>query len=196
MKQEHIEQINKAVAAVAAKEKINHFYFVACGGSQAFMMPAQYMFDREIEIPADIYAEWDAKEAGSQAEQQWNDRFAAYQAEFPELRSRQIPGQSVDAGPQNSGVKAAESLPHQGGNHPGQDIAHPAGGHAAVPGRIHPNPSLRRRHHRVPSLQQQRHPVTPGKIRRKLFPRPVDLRNRQPASRAISPGWGVSTTSP
>ncbi|NLY58667.1 MAG: transketolase, partial [Gammaproteobacteria bacterium] len=32
-----------------------------------------------------IYAEWDAKEAGSQAEQQWNDRFAAYQAEFPEL---------------------------------------------------------------------------------------------------------------
>ena len=38
-----------------------------------------------FEIPADIYAEWDAKEAGSQAEQQWNDRFAAYQAEFPEL---------------------------------------------------------------------------------------------------------------
>ena len=38
-----------------------------------------------FEIPADIYAEWDAKEAGNQAEQQWNDRFAAYQAEFPEL---------------------------------------------------------------------------------------------------------------
>lgn len=38
-----------------------------------------------FEIPADIYAEWDAKEVGSQAEQQWNDRFAAYQAEFPEL---------------------------------------------------------------------------------------------------------------
>ncbi len=55
MKQEHIEQINNAVAAVAAKANINHFYFVACGGSQAFMMPAQYMFDREIEIPADIY---------------------------------------------------------------------------------------------------------------------------------------------
>lgn len=39
MRQEHIDQINTAVAAVAAKEVINHFYFVACGGSQAFMMP-------------------------------------------------------------------------------------------------------------------------------------------------------------
>ena len=55
MKQEHIDQINKAVAAVAAKKNINHFYFVACGGSQAFMMPAQFMFDKEIDIPAGIY---------------------------------------------------------------------------------------------------------------------------------------------
>lgn len=55
MKQEHIDQINAAVAAVAAKEHINHFYFVACGGSQAFMMPAQYMFDRELAVPASIY---------------------------------------------------------------------------------------------------------------------------------------------
>ncbi|TKA93306.1 transketolase [Halopseudomonas bauzanensis] len=38
-----------------------------------------------FEIPADIYAEWDAKDAGNQAEQQWNEKFAAYQAEFPEL---------------------------------------------------------------------------------------------------------------
>ena len=38
-----------------------------------------------FEIPADIYAEWDAKAAGSKAEQQWNDKFAAYQAAFPEL---------------------------------------------------------------------------------------------------------------
>ena len=55
MRQEHIEQINKAVSAVSAKEKINHFYYVAYGGSQAFMMPAQYMFDRELDIPASIY---------------------------------------------------------------------------------------------------------------------------------------------
>lgn len=38
-----------------------------------------------FEIPADIYAEWDARAAGRVAEQQWNDRFAAYQTEFPEL---------------------------------------------------------------------------------------------------------------
>lgn len=38
-----------------------------------------------FEIPADIYAEWDAKEAGAQAENEWNQRFAAYQAEFPGL---------------------------------------------------------------------------------------------------------------
>ena len=55
MKQEHIDQIDVAVKAVAGKKNINHFYFVACGGSQAFMMPAQYMFDREIAIPASIY---------------------------------------------------------------------------------------------------------------------------------------------
>lgn len=56
MRQEHIDQIKTAVAAVTAKENVNHFYFVACGGSQAFMMPAQYIFDREIAIPASIYS--------------------------------------------------------------------------------------------------------------------------------------------
>src|SRR5690606_17218713 len=40
-----------------------------------------------FEIPADIYAEWDANAAGSQAENEWDQRFAAYQAEFPELAS-------------------------------------------------------------------------------------------------------------
>ncbi|WP_373185796.1 transketolase [Halopseudomonas sp.] len=38
-----------------------------------------------FEIPDDIYAEWDARQSGSQAEQQWNQRFAAYQSEYPEL---------------------------------------------------------------------------------------------------------------
>ena len=36
-----------------------------------------------FEIPADIYAEWDAKEAGAAAEAAWNERFAAYAAAFP-----------------------------------------------------------------------------------------------------------------
>jgi len=38
-----------------------------------------------FEIPADIYAQWDAKEAGAKAESEWNVKFAAYAAEFPEL---------------------------------------------------------------------------------------------------------------
>ena len=55
MKKEHMDRIDNAIKAVAAKNHINHFYFVACGGSQAFMMPAQYIMDMETEIPASIY---------------------------------------------------------------------------------------------------------------------------------------------
>lgn len=40
-----------------------------------------------FEIPAEIYAEWDAKEAGKAAEAEWDKRFAAYAAAFPELAS-------------------------------------------------------------------------------------------------------------
>ncbi|MCU7914885.1 MAG: transketolase [Candidatus Thiodiazotropha sp. (ex Gloverina cf. vestifex)] len=36
-------------------------------------------------IPGDIYAGWDAKAAGTDAESGWNDKFAAYEAAFPEL---------------------------------------------------------------------------------------------------------------
>ncbi|MFV0449924.1 MAG: transketolase [Vibrio sp.] len=38
-----------------------------------------------FEIPADIYAQWDAKEAGSAKEAAWNEKFAAYAAAYPEL---------------------------------------------------------------------------------------------------------------
>ena len=38
-----------------------------------------------FEIPADIYGEWDAKAAGASRESEWDQRFAAYAAEFPEL---------------------------------------------------------------------------------------------------------------
>lgn len=55
MKKEHIEMIQKAAQAVAAKEKVNHFYFVACGGSKALFHPAEYIMDREIEIPTTVY---------------------------------------------------------------------------------------------------------------------------------------------
>lgn len=38
-----------------------------------------------FEVPADVYAGWDAKDKGAKAEAAWNDKFAAYKAEFPEL---------------------------------------------------------------------------------------------------------------
>ena len=38
-----------------------------------------------FEIPDDIYAAWDAKNAGSEKEQAWDKKFAAYQQAFPEL---------------------------------------------------------------------------------------------------------------
>jgi transketolase len=49
-----------------------------------------------FEIPADIYAEWDAKEAGAAAEAAWNEKFAAYAAAHPELAAefkRRISGE-------------------------------------------------------------------------------------------------------
>lgn len=49
-----------------------------------------------FEIPAQIYAEWDAKEAGGAAEAEWNERFTAYAAAYPELASefkRRIAGE-------------------------------------------------------------------------------------------------------
>ena len=38
-----------------------------------------------FEVPADIYSEWNAEAAGAKAETEWDVRFAAYAAEFPEL---------------------------------------------------------------------------------------------------------------
>ncbi|AIR91647.1 transketolase [Pseudomonas cremoricolorata] len=38
-----------------------------------------------FQIPAEIYAEWDAKDAGAKAEAEWNQRFDAYAQAHPEL---------------------------------------------------------------------------------------------------------------
>ncbi|AJJ61590.1 transketolase [Yersinia aldovae] len=38
-----------------------------------------------FEIPQDIYAAWDAKEAGQAKESAWNEKFAAYAKAYPEL---------------------------------------------------------------------------------------------------------------
>ena len=38
-----------------------------------------------FEVPADVYHGWDCKESGAKAEAEWNEKFAAYKAAFPEL---------------------------------------------------------------------------------------------------------------
>jgi len=38
-----------------------------------------------FEVPAAVYHGWDAKEKGAAAEKAWNEKFAAYKAEYPEL---------------------------------------------------------------------------------------------------------------
>jgi transketolase len=38
-----------------------------------------------FEVPADVYAAWDARATGAARENEWNTRFAAYKAEFPDL---------------------------------------------------------------------------------------------------------------
>jgi len=38
-----------------------------------------------FEIPAEVYTAWDAKAAGAASEAAWNDKFAAYRAQYPEL---------------------------------------------------------------------------------------------------------------
>jgi transketolase len=43
-----------------------------------------------FEIPADIYSEWDANEAGAKTEAAWNEKFAAYQAAYPELAAEYV----------------------------------------------------------------------------------------------------------
>lgn len=49
-----------------------------------------------FEVPDEIYAQWNAKEKGAQAEQAWNEVFAQYQKAHPELAaefSRRIKGE-------------------------------------------------------------------------------------------------------
>ena len=52
-----------------------------------------------FEIPAEIYRDWDAKEAGAQAEARWSKQFAAYAAAYPELSAefkRRLGGELPD----------------------------------------------------------------------------------------------------
>ncbi|MBT3144617.1 transketolase [Neptunomonas phycophila] len=49
-----------------------------------------------FEVPDDIYADWNAVEAGTHAENEWNERLSAYRNEYPELAAeflRRISGE-------------------------------------------------------------------------------------------------------
>ncbi|MDT8376028.1 MAG: transketolase [Mariprofundaceae bacterium] len=49
-----------------------------------------------FEIPEDVYGGWSARESGAAAESDWNTRFAAYSAEYPELAAEFARRQSGD----------------------------------------------------------------------------------------------------
>ncbi|WP_275097427.1 transketolase [Sedimenticola hydrogenitrophicus] len=60
-----------------------------------------------FEVPADVYAGWDAREKGAAAEAAWNSRFAAYQEAHPELAAefkRRVAGDL----PEDWATKSAE----------------------------------------------------------------------------------------
>ncbi|WP_462380109.1 transketolase [Pseudomonas sp. Marseille-QA0892] len=62
-----------------------------------------------FEIPADIYAEWDCRDKGAVAENDWNKRFAAYEADHPGLADefkRRMAGELPD----DFAVKASEFI--------------------------------------------------------------------------------------
>jgi len=56
------------------------------GQEEINLTKAALGWDHEaFEVPAEIYHGWDAKEAGAAAEKEWNDKFAAYKKDYPEL---------------------------------------------------------------------------------------------------------------
>jgi transketolase len=58
----------------------------ALGQDEINLTKAALGWDHEaFVIPADVYAGWDAKAKGAIAESAWNEKFAAYQAAYPEL---------------------------------------------------------------------------------------------------------------
>ncbi len=110
-----------------------------------------------FEIPAEVYADWDHKEAGAKTEAAWNDKFAAYAAAFPELGRR--------VHPPHEG-RAAQGLPpgrlrHRGRRpHQGRDRGQPQGQPArarSLHGRAARNARRQRRPDRLEPHQHQEH---------------------------------------
>jgi transketolase len=60
----------------------------ALGQDEINLTKAALGWDHEaFVIPSEVYAGWDAKNKGSKAEKEWNEKFSAYQAAHPELAS-------------------------------------------------------------------------------------------------------------
>jgi transketolase len=58
----------------------------ALGQDEINLTKAALGWDHEAFIvPENVYAGWDAKAKGAKAEQEWNEKFAAYKTEYPEL---------------------------------------------------------------------------------------------------------------
>ncbi|MDQ0253025.1 fructoselysine 6-phosphate deglycase [Evansella vedderi] len=55
MKNEHVQQIDAAIAAVKSLSTVENFYFVACGGSMASLATGDYFINRELETPSRVY---------------------------------------------------------------------------------------------------------------------------------------------
>jgi transketolase len=67
-----------------------------------------------FEIPAEIRAQWDMRDKGAKAEQEWRNRFQAYKAEFPALAAeleRRVAGDLPEGfeGISSAGINQAQS---------------------------------------------------------------------------------------
>ena len=62
-----------------------------------------------FEVPADIYAAWNAKDAGAKAEGQWTTAFAAYEAAHPEL-ARELHRRMIGELPASFAEVAADAV--------------------------------------------------------------------------------------
>ena len=66
------------------KEGGHHVHGEALGADEIAATRKNLGWDHEpFVIPDEIYAKWDAKEAGQAAEAEWNKKFAAYEAAYP-----------------------------------------------------------------------------------------------------------------
>ncbi len=78
----------------------------ALGQDEINLTKAALGWDHEaFVVPAEVYAGWDAKSKGAKAEQEWNDKFAAYQTAYPELAA-EYQRRTVGELPQNWKIDA------------------------------------------------------------------------------------------